>query len=467
MKKRIFILWFVFWAGWLQGQQVVVSGHVEGFSPGTLIRVQVYADQFSRLEKTLAATRTDLSGNFRMTFQLKRTTFALLAVNLQKSSFFLTPGGVYRFEVKKDTVTPSPTPFDQTALRVSLQAEDDSLNARIDAYEQMFDRFVRWHFRDIYQYHKRQVFEDFKTRVMHRFQGVKSAYLRQYIRYALASVAWGARMGTLPELAQKYFVGQPVLYQNIQYTDFFLDFFQAYFQSTVQKPVSIDRLVRIVPLRDVEKLDALFAQAPVMGRDARVRQLAEMVQLAAYFHDRNFDQKDILFLFDAIARTSVYPENRQVAKNYMKKLKELQPGMPAPDFLLPDVTGKELSLKNFRGKFVLISFVRTRCPVCNFQLQQLKSLQNDLIDFTNLTIVSGKITADFMQKVNPAGQPWPFLLLGNDVLLLEKYQVVTYPAYVLIDPAGRISMAPAPMPGENLEQRLRTVINAFKKRIQN
>src|SRR5687768_15543271 len=34
----------------------------------------------------------------------------------------------------------------------------------------------------------------------------------------------------------------------------------------------------------------------------------------------------------------------------------LQPGDPAPDFLVPDQNGKTVSLKNFRGKKLIIFF---------------------------------------------------------------------------------------------------------------
>jgi peroxiredoxin len=168
-----------------------------------------------------------------------------------------------------------------------------------------------------------------------------------------------------------------------------------------------------------------------------------------------------------MAIKSPFAENRKIAEDYRVKLRQMRPGTPAPAFRLPDFTGKEFSLKDFRGKFVLISFIGTHCPVCNFQLNQLKSLQQNLIDFTNLTIVSGKVTSDFIQNAKPLQRQWPFLLLGKDILLLEKYQIVNYPAYVLIGPAGRIIMAPAPMPDENLEQRIHSVINAYKKRLQN
>ena len=466
--KNILLTVLLATAGALNAQNVRITGHVDGFAPGSIVRVLVYADQFSRLEKTLATTRTDSAGNFRMTFPVKETTYAMLAVNLKRTDFFLKPGAVYHFDLARTTAAREASPFEEIPLQVQMKADDDSLNAWISTYHMLYDRLIRIHFRDIYQFHNRQVLKDFETRVHQRLQRANLPYVQQYIRYSLASLAWGSRTKSLPEMVQTWFAGQPVLYQNIQYTDFFLDFFQSYFESTVKKPVTKDKLLQIISLRNLKKLDDLFATAPALGTDARVRQLAEMVQLAKCYYQPGFNKKDIEALYKQIAEGSPFPKNRVIAGNYLLKLNIMQPGTPAPDFLLPDLMGKEYALKNFRGKFVLLSFINAHCPVCNHQLNDLDAISQKLgYGFTNLTIVKGKVTPEFMRQANPAGHNWPFLLLGKSILLLEKYQIVTYPAYVLVDPQGRVSMAPAPMPDENLQQRIAAAINAYKKRVQN
>ena len=470
MKQRIATVIFAVFlltAGLARAGEVRVSGRVSGLPSGALVRVLVYADQFSKLEKTVASVRVPASGNFHFSFSVEHTTYAMLAVNLHRTPFFLKPGGTYHFEVTVDSTIHRPVRFWGFPLRVHMQAVDDSLNALINTFEDMYSQLVSRHFREIYLYHNRQVVQDFERKVALRFQKTENPYVKNYIRYALASLRWGVRMETLPEMVRNQFAGHPVLYNNLQYTRFFLEFFRAYFKSTIKRPVTTDKLVQVVPLRNLKKLDSLFARAPGLQDDARVRQLAEMVQLAGCFYRPDFDRKDIEALFRQIGGGSRFPQNRQIARDYLIKLNILQPGTPAPGFLLPDVTGKEVSLKTFKGKFVLLSFIHTGCPVCNAQLKQLAQLQNSFVDFTNLTIVSGKVTPAFMRDANPTGRGWPFLLLGNDILLLDKYQVVTYPAYVLIDPLGRISMAPAPMPDENLQQRIRVVLNAFKKKVQN
>src|SRR5262245_54284531 len=38
-------------------------------------------------------------------------------------------------------------------------------------------------------------------------------------------------------------------------------------------------------------------------------------------------------------------------------------GQPAPDFTLADLSGKTHSLKDYRGKTVVVSFISARCPI--------------------------------------------------------------------------------------------------------
>ncbi len=467
LKKIFPLLLFLLPTG-LNAQNVRISGRVEGFAPKSLVRVLVYADQFSRLKKTLVTTRTDSAGNFRLSFPVKATTYAMLAVNLKRTGFYLKPEAVYHFKITQDSLIRNASPFQEIPLQVQMKAEDDSLNRYIVAYDSLYNQLIVNHFRDIYQFHNRKILKSFEAKVSRMFGYVKSPYFRHYVRYSMASMVWGSRTKSLDEIVATYFTGKPVLYQNIQYTELFSDFFQSYFESTVKKPVSRDKLFSIIPQRNLKKLDNLFASDPALGADARVRQLTEMIQLAKYYSNHGFDRKDIKALFGQIAKRSHFPENREIARDYLVKLDILEPGTPAPAFRLPDFMGKEFSLKDFRGKFVLLSFIKTRCPVCNRQLNELDDISQKVgMDFTNMTIVKGKVTSGFIREVRPTDRGWPFLLLGKNILLLEKYQIVTYPAYVLIDPQGRISLAPAPMPDGDLQQRIAALINAYKKREQN
>jgi len=215
---NIFPLFLLLVTGGVQARQVQITGHTEGFAPGSLVRVLVYADQFSHLEKTLATTRTDGDGNFSLTFPVKQTTYAMLAINLKHTGFYLKPEAVYHFTIAQDSLIRNASPFEDIPLRVSIKAEDDSLNTLIGVYNDLYNKLIVNHFRDIYLSHNQVILKNFEAKVNHRFGQVKMPYVQRYIRYSLASLVWGSRAKSLPEIVAAYFAGNPVLYHNRQYT---------------------------------------------------------------------------------------------------------------------------------------------------------------------------------------------------------------------------------------------------------
>jgi len=55
---------------------------------------------------------------------------------------------------------------------------------------------------------------------------------------------------------------------------------------------------------------------------------------------------------------------------------DLGAGTRAPELSLPDLSGNIISLKQFRGKVVLLDFWATWCPPCRKSIPELTKLQN-------------------------------------------------------------------------------------------
>lgn len=113
--------------------------------------------------------------------------------------------------------------------------------------------------------------------------------------------------------------------------------------------------------------------------------------------------------------------------------------IPAADFILKDLNGKDYSLSNYKGKTVLLNFMTTWCPECKASISYLKSIhakfsQRGLIIFNINVMQSEEKAAAFSKKY---ALPYP-TLMDHDGKISKDYGVVGVPVKVLIDREGRI-----------------------------
>ena len=124
-------------------------------------------------------------------------------------------------------------------------------------------------------------------------------------------------------------------------------------------------------------------------------------------------------------------------------------GDQSPDFEYEDKDGKIYSLKDFRGKYVLIDFWATYCAPCNKEIPYLEKIQEKFkkknIFFVSIAIdLNKKEWIQFLEQ-NP--------LKGTQLVFDRKwlsfvhyYQVTTIPRYILLDKEGKVVHLNMPRP---------------------
>ena len=111
-------------------------------------------------------------------------------------------------------------------------------------------------------------------------------------------------------------------------------------------------------------------------------------------------------------------------------------GTAAPDFTLPDLTGKSVALKNFAGKPVLLIFSSTTCPACQKTYPHLKAFSEARRDIQVVMISRG--TAEENQTM-VAAQGFGFPVLAWDDAVAQRYQAPGTPFFVVVDGQGVIT----------------------------
>lgn len=112
-------------------------------------------------------------------------------------------------------------------------------------------------------------------------------------------------------------------------------------------------------------------------------------------------------------------------------------GEKAPNFILKDVSGTDVSLDRFKGRIVFINFWATWCPSCKYELKYLNDLQERHKDIVVLAININKEKSDcskFLSK-NPANIT---VLLDPDGTAANAFKGRSMPTSYIIDKDGTI-----------------------------
>lgn len=115
-------------------------------------------------------------------------------------------------------------------------------------------------------------------------------------------------------------------------------------------------------------------------------------------------------------------------------------GSPAPEFQIPDINGQSISLKDFRGKAVLLNFWATWCGPCREEIPSLNALYQRYRDqgFVVLGVSVDEEDQDVIEeflKVIPVDFP---ILLDPEQTLATTYETFRIPESFFIDPEGKI-----------------------------
>ena len=104
---------------------------------------------------------------------------------------------------------------------------------------------------------------------------------------------------------------------------------------------------------------------------------------------------------------------------------------------------------------MLLQFVDGTSPVGERQFAELRSLHHQWQDSVQILTIATHDKMDyFKQQFEEKRIDWPLLDLGEQILLLEAYNVRTFPEYILIRKGTKIGEAPAPSPERYLGERV-------------
>ena len=131
--------------------------------------------------------------------------------------------------------------------------------------------------------------------------------------------------------------------------------------------------------------------------------------------------------------------------------KDLIKSGQAPDFTLPGTDGKTYSLKDFRGKTLIIDFWATWCPDCRADVPALKEIVKKYgskkIRFISISSDTDK--EKWVSYVKENKMKWTHvseLVPRKESKVSADYRVRWIPSVYVIDPEGKILLGTVVLP---------------------
>ncbi len=453
-------------------QNIIIKGRVQLSNVGTngqsqqsesLVRLLTFNDMLTLEQSTVFETKSDKEGNFIIEADIEEITLAQIAIDLERVDILLKPNSTYEVEINIPEREENVSYFERQSPTIKItKSNDDDLYYQYHMTEMIIDEFIFNNFNRLYRGRKIALLDSLDVEIKRNLGDLKSDFVKDNIRYRKASIQMIINNDNGKKVINQYFNKQNILYSRHAYMNLFQEIFANYLSLTHFNPSE---------LRDVLYSSHDNFLKYIKGKDAFLadnNNLAELIiawDLKRLYYEMPDDKKQILKQLNAISQTTHNQKNKEIINNILKQINRLSFNTEAPTFALKDGNGNIIKSSDYQDQIVLLQFVNQVSSMTDHQFNTLYELSqqwNDTIQI--VTIATKECFDDFRQVFDHKGYKWDLLNLDDDILLLEKYQIKTFPDYIILGKGHKIGMAPAPSPDQYLDFHVRRLYNYYKNK---
>jgi hypothetical protein len=472
MKKQIFFLIILF--SFSVYGQVKIEVLQSEYKNQTLV-FYTPSDYITSKKDTILIVNTDKNGAFEKEISLKETSEIFVDLGIYKARFYAEPSRNYQLILppkKEKTVIDSLNLFFKpTSVFLGIKnIPPEDLNNLIHSFDDIYDSFLEVNFDSICKYRSEKKVRYFEEKINNYYTAIHNVFFHQYKKYKIAAMRFMGPNKDYRVITSRYYNGRKIRYRNSAYMDLFnlmYSNFLAVYESTrdgkkvredIEKAKSIVVLKNTI-LRNIAISDSSFSELVAL------KGIYDAFWQGSTLLYKAFPKKQLLMILDSIKNTSKIVEHRKIAQNIQKEIfqKIVRLENKKVDFSAININRDTVHIQNFIGKYTYLVFMRTDVVACMEDMELLRNMyERHQDDMQIISVFTGRTKKDFF-RLDSSKYTWPLLYLYNKDSVLEEYQVVTWPKYILLNPKGEIIMMPAPSPQNNFESYLGNILRKKKQ----
>lgn len=293
--------------------------------------------------------------------------------------------------------------------------------------------------------------DEFKKNREITYANDSCSYFQAYVRYAFGGLDNMSFVGSRNKYEKYdfYIKGYPIFYKNDRYIEYIGKYYDKYH---IQVSESINQefyngVIAASPTRVMRALGKDYALENIV-----LREFVMLKMLSDVYHSNEYPQTNILTIIDSLSAKAIVSEHEVIAKNLRKRLTQLTPGTRMPDFNVL-VKKNQKSTSDYLGKHLYIQFAQQGSLMSEKDyelLAHLKTKYGDAVDFLTIIVADDEAVKE-STYLREQGISWDAAVVNPSHTMIESFNVVTFPHYVLVGAQGYIVSAPALSPRPNNE----------------
>lgn len=447
----------------VNAQTTVISGKAADYSRKE-IRFYTIPDPVMHQKLELGTTTVGPDGTFSVTLPVSQTIEIYTDLEKYCGTLVIEPGKNYSVTLPPfslRTANEAHSAYFKPAFYwLGLPGADrGELNFAIRSFVTEFNLETYKNTVQIYQKKSKDVVNEIIARLEQKYSANQDEYFKTLEKYYFAELEYAIYQLNPDYVIRKYFANQPVELHHPVYQKVFEIIFTDFLRKQ-SLDIQNRKLISLTNSGNYVELVNFFVHRGYK------RSFAELVVLKGLndgYYTGSFSKTGVIKAIEMAQTATTTLSLIPVVQQIKAKLTRLAVGGKAPAIKLLNMKKDIVTLDQFRGKFIYLSFFNSRSSDCKTELDSLVSVERKLKQVLN--IVSISLDDDFENAVKlwkTRGYSWELLDGSKQKQLIINYNATVTPAFYLIDPDGNLQLSQAPFPSQGFEPMFLKIFRDFR-----